>query len=554
MNFMNKLKLNQQQQIELQNLWQDFKADFIKNETLDSQEIQGLLKQWHVYKEKILDETLTLEEYTNRLENAAHNLPGGYLCNFLERTTSKVFGSSKPGNAYNFEVKLNNDNETYSINHFKKNDSPTNHSFEDANKYFENDIKPLFNNICKSKDIITANELIESSEYTAKQILRKVAALDNPDQFIFIYRKTDIENLHSKFLATNTQGVLNQNNEIRLALESILSLDKDIFTSVILSRFLWKYLNTKDIVDDNSPNVILYGAPGTGKTFQIKQSLGFITQGDRSRYEFIQFHPSFTYEDFIEGIKPKGVTKDGNIKFELVNGIFKRFCIKAKNNPDKTYYFVIDEINRANLSSVFGETLVCLEKNYRHMVTEKSANTENLIKTQYSSLIEDMIKENEINMDLAYHYVDGDVYFGVPNNLYFIGMMNDVDKSIDTFDLALRRRFKWIRKDCDYDTIEEHLKLYANFSQYRDCCATLNKYISETLGLGKSFEFGHAFFMRITEIATTKKITVKNIRLLFELYLEPTLKEYMRSLYSENELDDKVKNAMFVFEKPMKGH
>ena len=90
----------------------------------------------------------------------------------------------------------------------------------------------------------------------------------------------------------------------------------------------------------------------------------FICQGDTSRYEVLQFHPSFTYEDFIEGIKPKGVSKDGNIRFELVNGIFKNFCIKAKEYPKKDFYFVVDEINRANLSMVFGETLSLLEKDY----------------------------------------------------------------------------------------------------------------------------------------------------------------------------------------------
>ena len=208
---------------------------------------------------------------------------------------------------------------------------------------------------------------------------------------------------------------------------------------------MWRFVNSKAIADTNNPNVILYGPPGTGKTFSVKSGLDFVCQGDTSRYEVLQFHPSFTYEDFIEGIKPKGVSKDGNIRFELVNGIFKNFCIKAKKQPEKDFYFVVDEINRANLSMVFGETLSLLEKDYRHDTENK-----NLIRTQYSALIEDLIKEDNKFKDLAYEIDNNEVKFGVPKNVFFIGMMNDVDKSIDAFDLALRRRFKWIRKDCDY--------------------------------------------------------------------------------------------------------
>ena len=254
----------------------------------------------------------------------------------------------------------------------------------------------------------------------------------------------------------------------------------------------------------------------------------------------MQFHPSFTYEDFIEGIKPKGVTKDGNIKFELVDGIFKNFCKKAKANPTKDYYFVVDEINRANLSSVFGETLLCIEKDYRNIVELKDdkliVDTKNLIKTQYSTLIEEMIKENPENKSLAYHYVQDNelhhAYFGVPNNVFFIGMMNDVDKSIDAFDLALRRRFKWIRKDCDYDVIEQETKFrngddFSNIEDYLKACNKLNTYISDELGLGKSYEFGHSFFMKMTGIANRKEISAANIASLFDLHLRPTRNNFV---------------------------
>src|SRR5690606_17534567 len=116
---------------------------------------------------------------------------------------------------------------------------------------------------------------------------------------------------------------------------------------------------------------------------------------------------------------------------------------KEEQRAPKSYYFVVDEINRASLSAVFGETLMCLEKDYRYDINQPDKN---LYKTQYSPLIESMVEdakktEKDVS-DLAFKFQDGNAYFGVPNNLFFIGMMNDVDKSIDAFDLALRRRFK----------------------------------------------------------------------------------------------------------------
>jgi hypothetical protein len=145
----------------------------------------------------------------------------------------------------------------------------------------------------------------------------------------------------------------------------------------------------------------------------------------------------------------------------------------------------------------------------------------------------------------------------VPKNVFFIGMMNDVDKSIDTFDLALRRRFKWIRKDCDYDVIENEVKFrngddFNNIDLYQKSCRDLNQFISKELGMGKSFEFGHSFFMKISSIATSRTITAKNIENLFRLHLQPTLKEYLRAMFPESELDNKVNEALDIFIKIMK--
>ena len=550
-------KLSPQRIDELKNLWNGFKSDQ-SNAVIEEvvKETKILTEQWGIYKNKIISGDLTLENYTNRKGLDMATMPGGYFCNFLERDTSKLFGSSKPGNANNFEVKLNEDNTTYTIRkELNRGDKENKNTKERAEEFYNREIKPLIRKIVNTTAIIDQIEIIEKSKYAAKQILRKIAVLDRRYEYLSIYADATIDELYNEFIGLDDDSNLAKNHAIRSVINKALNIQDTIEENYLISRFLWLYANTKGIADVNSPNVILYGPPGTGKTYSVKRSLDFICQGDRERYEFIQFHPSFTYEDFIEGIKPKGVSKDGNIRFELVDGIFKRFCKKAKSNINKDYYFVVDEINRANLSSVFGETLVCLEKDYRH----DGVSMDNLIKTQYASLIEDMIEDDpQKNESLAYHYDSQgkNAYFGVPKNVFFIGMMNDVDKSIDAFDLALRRRFKWIRKDCDYEVIEIEVKFrnkddFSNIDQYVKACKNLNTYISEDLGMGSSYEFGHSFFMKISDIANSKNISLKNLKDLFTLHLKPTLKEYLRALYTESELDNKLEMALERFKKPL---
>lgn len=580
-NIMNNIILNDQHRSNLKQLWDNFCDTYSKDDLkyLESSIIK-LQDDWSFYREKIKKETLELDDYTNRLENSSKK--GGYLCNFIERTTSEIYGSSKPGNAANFEIKLNDDNETYTFNeNLKRGDGKINYNpKEDAVKRFNVSILPLLKEIVTKDSLIEKINIVEDNGYSAKQILRKIAVLDYPDDFINIYSDGVIDTLHSTFLVSETETNLGKNHEIRLAVNNILGIENTPVNAVLLSRFLWKYATSNTVADKNTPNVILYGPPGTGKTYTVKQSLDFVCMGDKSRYEFITFHPSFTYEDFIDGIKPKGVTNDGNIKFELTDGVFKKFCKKAlqecidakKEGRDaKPYYFVVDEINRANLSGVFGETLMCLERDYRYNIQKPN---ENLYKTQYSPLIESMIEDAEKvgdvekatkkitketqkkpkSSELAFIYRDGNAFFGVPNNIFFIGMMNDVDKSIDTFDLALRRRFKWIRMDYDQTILEQNTKAqdinnseFKNMPQYANACTQLNNYISDELGLGKSYEFGHSFFMKITDIAKSKTISKKNIETLFSLYLEPTLKEYLRAIFPEKELNENINKALELF-------
>ncbi|ENV76793.1 hypothetical protein F944_01052 [Acinetobacter ursingii DSM 16037 = CIP 107286] len=547
---MENIKLSEERQIQIKALWNKFKSETKEDEKkFNNDEVERLISEWKSYKDKILNDTLSLDDYTNILGSSTATMPGGYLCNFLERTTRIVLGSSKPGTAFNFEVKLNDDNSTYYI----KSASKPNATRQDAEIYFNDNIKGLLKSIVSKTDPLEKIRLIENSNYSAKQVLMKLAVLDNLSDFLYIYSTQWLEELYNEFIDSDAEEAFRKNHQVCVVAKQLLDVnEQDKNELVLLSRFLWRFVNSRAIADTNNPNVILYGPPGTGKTFSVKSSLDFVCQGDTSRYEVLQFHPSFTYEDFIEGIKPKGVSKDGNIRFELVNGIFKNFCIKAKKHPEKDFYFVVDEINRANLSMVFGETLSLLEKDYRHDTENK-----NLIRTQYSALIEDLIKEDNKFKDLAYEIDNNEVKFGVPKNVFFIGMMNDVDKSIDAFDLALRRRFKWIRKDCDYEVIEEETRFkvkdqFNNIGQYVKACEKLNDYISKDLGLGKSYEFGHSFFMKISDIAKRKDITNNNVEVLFNLYLRPTLKEYLRAVFAESELENRLDEALNKFKETIK--
>lgn len=280
-------------------------------------------------------------------------------------------------------------------------------------------------------------------------------------------------------------------------------------------------------IDFESKNIILYGAPGTGKTYQTKQTIEARKLIEENHeYKIVQFHPSYSYEDFMDGVKPVGI-ENGAMKFELKNGVFKQMCIDAfkdlEKNKEKAkkYYFVADEINRAELSRVFGELLLCLEEDKRLRLGEDGKPQGMLVKTANSSLWDN--EKHAVYVDKE----TGEGYFGVPENLYFIGTMNDIDKSIDSFDMALRRRFVWKRYRCDYDVIAKHFDKISEdrLEPYIEFCKDINEYITSEKGLGldDSYELGHSYFLK------PKKLTKIEISKLWEGHISPLLKEYLRT-------------------------
>lgn len=237
----------------------------------------------------------------------------------------------------------------------------------------------------------------------------------------------------------------------------------------------------KDLLKANH-NIILTGAPGTGKTYLSKRIAKDIA-GDESRIGFVQFHPSYDYTDFVEGLRPVKTTDEekngGTIVFERKDGVFKKFCKEALSAaPDDKYVFIIDEINRGELSKVFGELFFSIDPGYR--------GEDGRVKTQYQNLVE---KGDE--------FAEG---FYVPKNVYIIGTMNDIDRSVESMDFAMRRRFAFkeitleSRVDMWYDKRDELGKKAIQLGELSLCMERLNEAIDKVPGLGSAYHIGPSYF------------------------------------------------------------
>lgn len=370
-------------------------------------------------------------------------------------------------------------------------------------------------NSCHDDSLEDIVNLLESVESENKRLEKLIGHFNARTPIHFNIAKSDASSIGEYM----TKQGINNNAFAVTYMKYILASDfmGDYFAKIEIE--IHKHIGNKYY------QLIFTGAPGTGKTYGVRETVNLLTAGDKSRSAFVQFHSSYDYTDFVEGLRPAVIGKDDSGKpiqaFVRMDGAFKKFCRIAAREENKymLHFFIIDEINRADLSRVFGELMYCFE----------NRGKEHEVETQYAGLPTYHYSENG-NNEIAVVYED-DIYrdkFYIPENVVVIGTMNDIDRSVETFDYALRRRFKWIEV-----TAEESLK---NLSKISDAAANIsknaialnNEIAKDEYHLGKEFQLGMAYF---------KDYKGGNLDEYFKRELSPILREYMRGRPSNDKKD-----------------
>jgi len=310
-------------------------------------------------------------------------------------------------------------------------------------------------------------------------ILKSCEVFINNQGSLFSLKKQEFETIFSLCKTGNTKS--NKSYRLHDAMKDIFLQEENL--KEILSLLEYK------------KNIILQGAPGTGKTY-IAKRLAFLGLGemDSTRIEMVQFHQSYTYEDFIQGYRPD---EDG--RFKLRNGIFYDFCLRAQRDPEHKYFFIIDEINRGNLSKIFGEIMMLVEHDKRG---------------------------SKFGVTLTYSK-DNMARFFIPENLYLVGTMNTADRSLAMVDYALRRRFAFITIAPAYK--QEMFKSLLHENGVSDKLIIkivtkmedLNKKIADDDNLRKSFSIGHSYFC--TKVESPNETWYKQV---INNEIGPLLREY----------------------------
>lgn len=318
---------------------------------------------------------------------------------------------------------------------------------------------------------------IALSEIKAVDELRNMQFLKNPQGSFYSLTADEYNYI---------EDLIREKNPVMPAKAVMEYTKKDFLNEVFLSED--DYDNLRALLLDKQ-NIILQGSPGVGKTFSAKRlAYSILGEKDDSKVQLVQFHQNYTYEDFVIGYKPND---DGG--FYLRPGVFYNFCKRAQQHPDDKYFFIIDEINRGNLSKILGELMMLIEKDYRG---------ETLV--------------------LPYNQEE----FSVPKNLYLIGMMNTADRSLAMMDYALRRRFSFFEMKPGFSTdgFNAYQRSLANedFDKLVSAIIDLNKVIESDDSLGSGFCIGHSYLCNKDK----KDVDRDWLKRVVKFDIAPMLREY----------------------------
>ena len=368
-------------------------------------------------------------------------------------------------------------------------------------------LKRVLNSIKYCLDNKNDTELLDSQkEILDPGFILKILNSYYPNEFIQINTKSHFQNIIKMFglNCTSKDNIFELERCLFSYYETIKSSMNIDITPCEFMRVIYKNFNVKEGEVNNSSNIEI-------SSNTIKKYI-----------KFVQFHQSYDYTDFVEGLRPVSDEDNSNsIHFVLKDGTFKKFCKQAAEDPNRKYVFIIDEINRGEVSKIFGELFYSIDPGYR-------GKQDVLVSTQYQNLV----KDDDV-------FKDG---FYVPSNVYLIGTMNDIDRGVESIDFAFRRRFAWeeiLAKDSQDEILDQIKAVPAKNISKEKLCNVMNA-LNDAIwkdrdncieGLSSSYHIGAAYFSKINDYAEADEPFTK----LWDYNLKPLLREYLRGMDSSEE-------------------